>query len=114
MTLASTRASARTAGSSLLGTVTSTANAVTGVVTTLADSVDILHNYVNRHKVMQSDKNLVELKTYRSKLIEDTADELAERRKVARQKLKDPVYAELHKAAFDEIAALFNSETAQA
>jgi transcription termination factor NusB len=108
-------ATTRLATQSLLGTVTSTANAVTGIVSTVADSVDILHTYVNRHKTMQADKNLIELHSYRTRLIRDTAREQTEAEEDIEKYLGNNEHRTTRfNAIHSEISKLFAPEPTQA
>lgn len=110
-----TTASARTAGSSLLGTVTSTANMLTTTVSTLSDSVDILHSYVARHKTMQVDKTAVELALYKERLERDSAKEITDAEEEIEKYLhNNPQRTERFNAAIKRVRAALNPEPASA
>lgn len=72
-------ATARQTGASLLGTITNTANMLSSTVNVLADSVEMAHSYVNKHRTMQVKKNLIELDNYNNVLIKETAKANLER-----------------------------------
>lgn len=93
--------------SSLMGTVTNTANTLSNVVNTLNDSVSIVNGYVSRHRIMQQDKNIVELHNARVRLIEDSALEITEQRIAIGAKLKDPSFKTAYKEAYKDLSALF-------
>lgn len=91
----------------LLSTVTNTAQTLSNVVNTLNDGVSIVNGYVSRHRIMQQDKNVVELHNARIRLIEDTALDIAEQREAIKSKLKDEGFAKSYEAAHTEISSLF-------
>lgn len=72
-------ATARQTGASLLGTISNTANMLSSTVNVIADSVEMAHSYVNKHRTMQVKKNLIELDNYDQTLIKDTAKANLER-----------------------------------
>lgn len=93
----------------LLGTVTQTANTLTLAVSTVNDSVGMLHSFVNRHSVLQQDKNLVELDNARVRLIRDSAREVTQQEEEIETYLKgNPTRIAAYNAAHNRIAALFN------
>ena len=65
-------ANARAAASSLMDTVTNTANMLSSVVNVAADSVNMLGGYVSKHRTMQQQRTLIELDNFQNILIEET------------------------------------------
>lgn len=100
------------AAGAILSTVTNTAQTLSNVVNTVNDGVSILNGYVSRHRIMQQDKNVVELHNSRVRLIEDTALDIAEQRQVIGAKLKDASFKAAYELAHSEIYTLFNPEEA--
>lgn len=102
-------ATTRIAASSLLDTVTKTANAVSLTVDTISSGIEMANSYVGRHRQQQVLTNQLELADFKSRLVSDTADRIAERRKAEAKKLAAcPEYAKQHKLAYDEIMAILN------
>ncbi len=97
----------RVAFSSVLDTVAKTANTLSLTVDTISSVLEIGNSYVNRHRTMQVDRNIVELHDFKTRLIEESADRIAERRMTQSKKLENPKFAALHSTAYAEIAALF-------
>lgn len=100
-------ATARIALDSLLGTVSKTASTITNIVGTVDAAVSMGNSFVQRHSIMQNDKNIVELKVARIRLVEDTALQISERRKEIKDRLTDPNFASIYEAAYTEINGLF-------
>jgi hypothetical protein len=100
-------ATARIALDSVLGTVQKTANTFTNVIGTVDAGVSMLNSFVERHSTQQRDKNLVELKVSRIRLVEDTSLQIAERRAEIKARLKDEGFAKIYEAAYTEINELF-------
>jgi vancomycin resistance protein YoaR len=65
-------ANARIAASSLMDTVTNTANMLSSVVNVAADSVNMLGGYVSKHRIMQQKRTLIELDNFENILVEET------------------------------------------
>ena len=105
-------ATSRIAVGSLLGMVQQTANTVTNIVGTVDASVSMLNSYVARHSTMQREKNLVELHLHKTRLIEDTAKEITERREEIAKYVGDEnsQRSKIYQNALSEITALFNPE----
>jgi dihydroxyacetone kinase DhaKLM complex PTS-EIIA-like component DhaM len=99
-------ATASQALSALAGSVTKTASTITNVVGTLDASVSIVNNYVNRHLTQQETKNAIELALGKTRLEEDSALELAERRNAVNDRLKDADFAKIYAEALTEIRAI--------
>lgn len=68
-------ASTRMAIGAVLGTINDAANTVSSVVNVVSDSAGMLNDYVKRQRTMQQDRTVIELKTFRTRLMEDTAKE---------------------------------------
>lgn len=99
-------ANARVALSSVLGTVTDTANAFSSVVQTGADGIDMLHNFVKHKKREQSlfyaadDANMI------ARVEEKAAMEMSERRKEISKWIKsDPENAEIFESSIAQVRA---------
>ncbi len=100
------------AAGALLSTVTNTAQTLSNIVNTVNNAVSIGNGFVERHLIMQSDKNIVELKNARVRLIEDTALEMAEHRQAISLKLKDENFKKSFEEAHNSLAALFPEDQA--
>lgn len=72
-------ATARMAMGTALGTITDTAIAVSSVMTTASDSIGMVHNYVRHARNKQEETQLVDMLSFRDRLIEDTAKEATQR-----------------------------------
>lgn len=104
-------ATARIAASSVLGTVTQVANTLTLTVDTISSGIEMANSYVGRHRQQQLLTNQLEVADFKSRLVSETADRIAERRKAEAKKLAAcPEYAKQHKLAYDEIMAILNPE----
>jgi hypothetical protein len=68
-------ASTRMAIGAVLGTVNDAANTVSSIVNVVSDSAGMLNDYVRRQRTMQQDRTVIELHTFRTRLMEDTAKE---------------------------------------
>lgn len=99
-------ATASQALSQLAGTVSKTASTVTNIVGTIDSSVSIVANYVDRHLQQQQTKNAIELALGKTRLEEDSALELAERRSSINDRLKDADFAAIYATALDEVRAI--------
>lgn len=73
-------ATARVAAGSVMDTVTATANTVSTAVNVIGDGIQMLGNFVAKHRTMQSMSIKVELRDYKTRLIEDSALETQKRR----------------------------------
>lgn len=98
---------ARNAASALLGTVTIVGNTASNIVGTIDDAVTIGNNYVKRHLVLQQDKNVAELHLARTRIVDDTVNEITERRLTIAKRLEDPKFAAIYQEAHKEVQALF-------
>jgi hypothetical protein len=76
-----TTASLRTASGSILGAVTESFNAIGSVFTAASGGASMLNTYVNDARQKQSDRSIIEMHSYRNRLIEETAEENSKRRK---------------------------------
>lgn len=68
-------ATTRMALGSLMSTVANTAEAASSVVNTISGSANMLNDFVQRHRTMQQDRNIIEIASFRERLIEETARE---------------------------------------
>jgi hypothetical protein len=100
-------ATTRIALDSVLGTVSKTANTITSIVSVIDGVASMGNSFVQRHSIMQQDKNLVEGKVARIRLIEDTSLQIAERRKEISDRLTDPNFKSIYEVAYTEISGLF-------
>lgn len=92
---------------SLLSTVQETANAVTGIVTSVSSSIEILNSYVARHRILQVSKNKVELNNYNKRLLEETTLEIEERKATINTYLAgDANRIASYNETYNELAAL--------
>lgn len=104
-------ATTRIALSSVLDTVAKTANTITLTVDTLSSGIEMANSYVGRHRQQQLLTNKLELADFQTRLVSETADRIAERRKAEAKKLEAcPEYAKQHKIAYAEIMAILNPE----
>jgi hypothetical protein len=65
-------ANARIAASSLMDTVTNTANMLSSTVNVAADSINMLGGYVSKHRIMQQKRTLIELDNFDNQLLTET------------------------------------------
>ena len=99
-------ASASAVFSTLNSTATKTLSTVTNIVGTVDASVSIVNNFVQRHLSQQETKNAIELALGKTRLEEDSALELAERRREINEKLKDSDFAQIYTTALLEIRSI--------
>ena len=100
-------AKAAVASGALLSTVTNMANMVSNTFATIDDTISIGNGFISRHKIMQQDKNIVELANARVRLVEDTALEMAQHRQEINAKLKDETFKASYEDAHKSLSALF-------
>lgn len=108
MSVTKSQASARGAVSSVFGTITSTAQAVTSLFDTANESVGMAAAYVETAAKKQRDSHKVDLHTSRKVLMERVAMEEAERR-VDIQKFRSTSteHDKLFVEAYTDLEALF-------
>jgi hypothetical protein len=99
-------ATTRIAAQSLLGTVTTVANTLSTIVGTIDKAATIGGNYVDRHLQLQGFKTVLELEDAKSRLLENTANEITERRKLIAEKLKDPTYSKIYEETYVRLESL--------
>lgn len=105
-------ASLGTAAQSLWSAIGNTGNAIATSANVAANSVEMLGNYVAKHRQMQDDRTKVELHDYRNQLLAESADRNAARKHAINQKCAaDPAYAELYSKELDALKALFQPAT---
>jgi len=103
-----TKNSARGALSSILGTISTTAGAVTNLVDTGNQSIGMLAAYVDTAAAKQRDSHKVERHVSRKILMEEVASAEAERRvEIAKFRATSKQHDELFVAAFKDMEALF-------
>lgn len=73
-------ATARMAISSVLGTVTDTATAVSSIVSTISDGTGMLHDYVKDARRVQQDRMILNKDDSRVRLVEERAKENVQRK----------------------------------
>lgn len=99
---------ARTAVGSVFGAVNETALTVTTAVMTVSSSVAMLNAFINKERVKQGDRDVIEMSDYRDRLIEDAAKSTADRR-VAHVKWieQDARRAPIYEEAYNKYQNLF-------
>lgn len=99
-------ATTRLATSSLLTTVTETANALGSIVNTVNNTVSMANDFVKRHRDQQQIKNAVEAGDYVTSLVEGKTREITQRREETRKWLADdPSRAEIYAKCLEEVQA---------
>jgi hypothetical protein len=112
MTPLTNSASLSTAAQSLWGAIGNTANALSTAANVGANSIEMLGNYVHKHRQMQDDRTKVELHDFRSQLLIESADKNAQRQQVINDRCsKDPAYADLFNKQLATLQALFEPAT---
>lgn len=105
-------ASLGTAAQSLWSAIGNTGNAIATTANVAANSVEMLGNYVGKHRQMQDDRTKVELHDFRSQLLAESADRNAQRKHAINQRCAaDPAYAEIFNKELETLQALFNPAT---
>lgn len=110
-------ATPRIAAQSVLTTVSTVANTVSTIVGTLDKAVTIGSNYVDRHLQLQSKKTILELEDAEARLLENTSNDIAERRKLIAEKLKDEQFKAIYQETYERLHGLLhpnNPETVAA
>jgi hypothetical protein len=101
-------ATARMAVSSLLGTVTDTATAVSSIVSTVSDGSGMLHDYVKDARRKQKLRIIADEDDYVTRLTEDRAKENTQRRCDINDWVKDnPEKKEIYQAELNRLKKLF-------
>lgn len=94
---------------SIFNTVSSTAVALTNLVGTANEGVNMLNNYVETASKKQVLEQKVDLHTHRNILIEESAMKQAERRiKIAEYSKKSEEHSNFMKAGIDEFSTLLS------
>jgi hypothetical protein len=112
MTPIAQSASIGTAAQSLWAAIGNTANALGTTANVAANSVEMLGNYVAKHRTFQEDRTKVELRDYRVALLDESADRNAQRKALINERCaKDPEYARLFTEELAELRKLFEPAT---
>lgn len=101
-------ATTRMAAQSLLSTVTTVANTASTVVSTVDKAITIGSNYVDRHLQLQSKKTILELEDAEARLLENTSNDIAERRKLIAEKLKDEQFKAIYEETYTRLYGLLH------
>lgn len=101
-------AQARVAGAAILGTVTDTANAVSGLVNSVSGGLDMVNNYVRHMKEKQRFDQHADMLTYKERRVEELSVEEAERKKKIGDLLKDPELTEYYNSAYAKLKSLLS------
>jgi hypothetical protein len=101
-------ATPRIAAQSVLTTVSTVANTISTVVGTLDKAVTIGSNYVDRHLQLQSKKTILELEDAECRLLENTSNDIAERRKLIAEKLKDEQFKKIYEETYLRLHGLLH------
>lgn len=105
-------ATARNAASSLMGTVTNTANMLSSTVNVLADSVNMLGGYVSKHREMQQKRTIIDLDNFEQRLIQDTTLENSKRKAEIDAYLQaNPTQTEFFNNEYRRVTELLNPNT---
>ena len=105
-------ANARLAASSLMDTVTNTANMLSSVVNVAADSVNMLGGYVSKHRTMQQQRTTIELDNFQNILIEETTMANLKRHElIADYVSAKPERAQKWDTEYERLTALLNPKS---
>jgi hypothetical protein len=99
-------ASPSVALNSVLSTVSDTANAVSGVVNTISNSLDMANSFVRAQQDKQRYTQKLDFEVYKEKRIEEISIETAERKKKIEDQCKDPTLATYYNETFAKLSAL--------
>lgn len=104
-------ATARVAAGSVMDTVTATANTVSTAVNVIGDGIQMLGNFVAKHRQMQSMSIKIELDSFETRLIEDTALETQKRRiEIDKFINSNPEYKKDYESELARLKTLLNSD----
>ena len=107
-------ANTRVAVGSVLATVSDTANAVSGVVNTVSNSLDMVNTFVRHQQEKQRFDQTIDLVLHKERKIEEISLESAERKKKIEDHCKDPALAGYYNETFAKLEALFTDQAAKA
>lgn len=100
--------SVATAWSSLMSTISKTADMVTNTVNVASDGVTMLNSYVSDAKEKQNISSKIAKRDYLNHLIEDTAKANTERKEKITQYLQgNEIRTKIYQQEFEELHALF-------
>lgn len=96
-------AKAGVALNSVLSTVSDTASAVSGIVNTVSNTMDIANAFVRHHQVKQRYDHKLDMLDYKEKRLEEIAITTAERKKNIGEICKDPTVQEYYNEAYTKL-----------
>lgn len=101
-------AQARVAVGAVLSTVTDTANAISGVVNTISNTLDMANNFVRYQQNEQRENQKVAAHVASKRRRIDATVELAQLRKSVADMLSDPELTTYYNEEFASLEAIFN------
>lgn len=107
-------ATTRIALGSVLATVSDTATAVSGVVNTISNSLDMANSFVRHQQSKQRLDQQLDLALYTERKLEEISLETAERKKKIEDHCKDPTLEIYYNETFKKLQALINPDQAKA
>lgn len=105
-------ANARVATAALLGTVTDTATAISGMVNTIAGSMDMANAFVRNQQAKQRLTHTLDLATFEKRKLEELSVETAQRKKQIADTLSDPALRDYYNESYAELQALLHPQQA--
>lgn len=107
-----TQASAMTAATSLLGTVTNAANAVSNVVNTASGGIQMLNNYVSMHLQQQELNNKFALDSAEEIAFLNAAKKITDKKhEMNEYRAENPTRAAIFDEEYARLKAKFGNET---
>ncbi|MGE8135738.1 hypothetical protein ACQKO5_19195 [Novosphingobium subterraneum] len=107
-------ANARIAVGSILSTVSDTANAVSGIVNTVSNSLDMANAFVRHQQEKQRFDQKVDLYLHQERKLEEISLETAERKKKIEDHCKDPALEKYYNETFSKLQSIVNPQAAKA
>jgi hypothetical protein len=105
-------ATLRSTAGSILGAVAESANAVGSLFTAASGGAAMLNTYVSDARTKQGDRSIVEMHSYRSRLIEETAEQNSLRRmRIVDAINGNPQLKKIYEEEFTTLSGLFEKPT---
>jgi uncharacterized protein YqiB (DUF1249 family) len=104
-------ATARATTAAVLGTVTDTAGAISGLVNTISNSLDMMNAFVRHNQEKQRFDQSIDLDNYKVAKVEEYSLAEGERKKSIADRCKDPEVMNYYNNAYSRLSKYLPQET---
>ena len=105
-------AQARVAAGAVFGTITDTANAISGVVNTISNGLDMANSFVRHAQQKQRFDQVIDMAVYQERRVEEFALEEASRKKIIADQCLDPEIQTYYNDSYTKLQALLQPKQA--